>query len=143
MLLPCTDPFPDTADSLCDQVQHWARCDSSSPPGPPRCDVASPVQRHERFAVRWSAVEPGQGVAHEDVPDEGFWVWDAVEVVRGEQGCAQFRGERVGGDVPIIWLPLVRSEEHTSELQSRPHLVCRLLLEKKKITTDAVTCVVT
>src|SRR3989442_14610237 len=27
-----------------------------------------------------------------------------------------------------------RSEEHTSELQSRPHLVCRLLLEKKKIT---------
>src|SRR6266498_6079639 len=29
---------------------------------------------------------------------------------------------------------LPRSEEHTSELQSRPHLVCRLLLEKKKIT---------
>src|SRR5690554_7207209 len=27
---------------------------------------------------------------------------------------------------------LGRSEEHTSELQSRPHLVCRLLLEKKK-----------
>src|SRR5690554_7251561 len=26
---------------------------------------------------------------------------------------------------------LIRSEEHTSELQSRPHLVCRLLLEKK------------
>src|SRR5690554_7588159 len=26
-----------------------------------------------------------------------------------------------------------RSEEHTSELQSRPHLVCRLLLEKKKV----------
>src|SRR3989442_6142915 len=28
-----------------------------------------------------------------------------------------------------------RSEEHTSELQSRPHLVCRLLLEKKKHKT--------
>src|SRR3989442_11705520 len=28
--------------------------------------------------------------------------------------------------------PAERSEEHTSELQSRPHLVCRLLLEKKK-----------
>src|SRR3989442_9546756 len=28
-----------------------------------------------------------------------------------------------------------RSEEHTSELQSRPHLVCRLLLEKKKNTS--------
>src|SRR3989442_5956020 len=30
---------------------------------------------------------------------------------------------------------LDRSEEHTSELQSRPHLVCSLLLEKKKINT--------
>src|SRR5690554_324957 len=29
-----------------------------------------------------------------------------------------------------------RSEEHTSELQSRPHLVCRLLLEKKKKKTS-------
>src|SRR5436305_7874291 len=29
-------------------------------------------------------------------------------------------------------LEVHRSEEHTSELQSRPHLVCRLLLEKKK-----------
>src|SRR5207253_9371461 len=28
-------------------------------------------------------------------------------------------------------VPIVRSEEHTSELQSRGHLVCRLLLEKK------------
>src|SRR3989442_10188652 len=28
-----------------------------------------------------------------------------------------------------------RSEEHTSELQSRPHLVCRLLLEKKQATS--------
>src|SRR2546429_4130932 len=31
----------------------------------------------------------------------------------------------------VIW-GSVRSEEHTSELQSRLHLVCRLLLEKKK-----------
>src|SRR5690554_7781859 len=33
--------------------------------------------------------------------------------------------------VKIIFF-INRSEEHTSELQSRPHLVCRLLLEKKK-----------
>src|SRR2546422_6278965 len=32
--------------------------------------------------------------------------------------------------------PGVRSEEHTSELQSRLHLVCRLLLEKKKKTAE-------
>src|SRR3989442_9401572 len=31
-----------------------------------------------------------------------------------------------------VFRPAPRLEEHTSELQSRPHLVCRLLLEKKK-----------
>src|SRR5437870_9724150 len=34
-----------------------------------------------------------------------------------------------------------RSEEHTSELQSRGHLVCRLLLEKKKNPDNAVICI--
>src|SRR5206468_11651825 len=34
-----------------------------------------------------------------------------------------------------IWLATMRSEEHTSELQSRSDLVCRLLLEKKKQNT--------
>src|SRR2546429_6988080 len=33
-----------------------------------------------------------------------------------------------------------RSEEHTSELQSRLHLVCRLLLEKKKKPDDILHC---
>src|SRR2546422_5239683 len=33
----------------------------------------------------------------------------------------------------------VRSEEHTSELQSRLHLVCRLLLEKKKKITNRLS----
>src|SRR3712207_7463809 len=32
----------------------------------------------------------------------------------------------------VLVLPPLRSEEHTSELQSRQYLVCRLLLEKKK-----------
>src|SRR2546422_2787582 len=32
----------------------------------------------------------------------------------------------------VVEIPAPRSEEHTSELQSRLHLVCRLLLEKKK-----------
>src|SRR5947199_2559149 len=34
--------------------------------------------------------------------------------------------------------PLFRSEEHTSELQSLRHLVCRLLLEKKKLNIEIV-----
>src|SRR3989442_15532476 len=40
---------------------------------------------------------------------------------------------RVIRDADNSWKQVFpRSEEHTSELQSRPHLVCRLLLEKKK-----------
>src|SRR5258708_18211522 len=37
----------------------------------------------------------------------------------------------------ILLIVLSRSEEHTSELQSPDHLVCRLLLEKKKNTSTA------
>src|SRR3712207_8522703 len=44
-----------------------------------------------------------------------------------------FRGR---GDPPQ---PAPRSEEHTSELQSRQYLVCRLLLEKTKIQTHLLT----
>src|SRR5687768_17794811 len=51
----------------------------------------------------------------------------------------QFRIEH-GGDAAPFRAGLVpaeaRSEEHTSELQSRLHLVCRLLLEKKKVDDD-------
>src|SRR3989442_11704500 len=43
-------------------------------------------------------------------------------------GCAS---NRASWSCAMVLHP--RSEEHTSELQSRPHLVCRLLLEKKKI----------
>src|SRR5690348_17673395 len=39
----------------------------------------------------------------------------------------------VSGSITCTSVPFGRSEEHTSELQSPVHLVCRLLLEKKKI----------
>src|SRR5258707_12056605 len=40
--------------------------------------------------------------------------------------------ERIAGNAPMTNFAVTRSEEHTSELQSRQYLVCRLLLEKKK-----------
>src|SRR3712207_8424861 len=67
----------------------------------------------------------------------------------GEPGCAGSGGhcDDCGGDGQTgecttngtrddywIFLTISRSEEHTSELQSRQYLVCRLLLEKKKRT---------
>src|SRR5690625_5652942 len=42
------------------------------------------------------------------------------------------RRSRSVGTIPSATTWTARSEEHTSELQSRGHLVCRLLLEKKK-----------
>src|SRR2546430_7427555 len=49
-------------------------------------------------------------------------------VVDGASGRRQEENRRVDADGADV----VRSEEHTSELQSQSNLVCRLLLEKKK-----------
>src|SRR3989442_6249540 len=49
------------------------------------------------------------------------------------------RGNGVGSGTRSRRLVHGRSEEHTSELQSRPHLVCRLLLEKKKRHSSVLT----
>src|SRR5687768_18009571 len=62
--------------------------------------------------------------------------------------AARDRGGR-GGGPPGDGARPARSEEHTSELQSRLHLVCRLLLEKKKqheneqLEVDVYACVLT
>src|SRR6266436_9908551 len=62
---------------------------------------------------------------------------DALPIVRSERRAsgAAFRWLLWSPAIAIV-LSAVRSEEHTSELQSRLHLVCRLLLEKKKTKLD-------
>src|SRR2546430_10535067 len=54
---------------------------------------------------------------------------------------AASRTDCTAGSSKAIRTPMmaIRSEEHTSELQSQSNLVCRLLLEKKKNTTNADT----
>src|SRR2546422_8637069 len=49
------------------------------------------------------------------------------------------RPQETASDTPSSSMTEGRSEEHTSELQSRLHLVCRLLLEKKKKNIDPDT----
>src|SRR6266498_6071513 len=56
---------------------------------------------------------------------------DALPIELGDEPLVLQVGRGHVGRVLVLDLHL-RSEEHTSELQSRPHLVCRLLLEKKK-----------
>src|SRR3712207_7661673 len=71
--------------------------------------------------VEWQEYE-SEGDEHEPVPGVGPDADDREPV-----GSAA-RGHDVGG----VSFARGRSEEHTSELQSRQYLVCRLLLEKKK-----------
>src|SRR3712207_7089045 len=77
------------------------------------------------------------------VPEPGVAVHEVVVLVLlapqrvlGETRAVRVRDERaelvrVAAQVEVVRLA-VRSEEHTSELQSRQYLVCRLLLETKK-----------
>src|SRR5687768_17907001 len=61
-------------------------------------------------------------------------IWAKVRVVPGVVPSVP-KSWRVESTENVLAVPVrltLRSEEHTSELQSRLHLVCRLLLEKKK-----------
>src|SRR2546429_5061057 len=57
-------------------------------------------------------------------------------VVGQARAALTLEAARRHGELALV---LERSEEHTSELQSRLHLVCRLLLEKKKTTNYYMT----
>src|SRR5690242_20984798 len=67
----------------------------------------------------------------EDAADHGAWQRGDAPDHRANQDCnRQFKAKAIGSDE--LEDDRVRSEEHTSELQSHVNLVCRLLLEKKK-----------
>src|SRR2546427_2368148 len=55
-----------------------------------------------------------------------------ISINYSEVSMADDREELAAGEAPTTKTLLLRSEEHTSELQSQSNLVCRLLLEKKK-----------
>src|SRR5947208_12845945 len=60
--------------------------------------------------------------------------WGGTHMFTCACHCAMLRGIRLSSSFQLAFLGANwnRSEEHTSELQSPDHLVCRLLLEKKK-----------
>src|SRR5690554_7468156 len=65
-------------------------------------------------------------------PRQGF-----VAAIAVADGFLRLAVRRIGlATYADVEMCIMRSEEHTSELQSRPHLVCRLLLEKKKKKSD-------
>src|SRR2546422_9509955 len=108
-------------------------------PSPPLSQSAAPARFHIpaaaiRLSARVSAVPPRQG---EDPRRIWAPLWPDREVARVPIGhvtngvhVATWMANRILTLFDSHFGP--RSEEHTSELQSRLHLVCRLLLEKKK-----------
>src|SRR5690554_7625911 len=63
----------------------------------------------------------------------------AISAALGMAIASKLKGEIHKNHIAVVGdASIVRSEEHTSELQSRPQLVCRLLLEKKN---NKFTCV--
>src|SRR3712207_7114034 len=80
------------------------------------------------YTTLFRSLRPGAAVRPVVLPAEA----DLTVVVERHQPAVRDRGPvGVAGEVGQH-LPRLRSEEHTSELQSRQYLVCRLLLEKKK-----------
>src|SRR5690625_744493 len=70
-----------------------------------------------------------------DVEVKGGHVWHcSLSLLADECSFTDEQWVAIAGDF------ITRSEEHTSELQSRGHLVCRLLLEKKKETHTTISC---
>src|SRR2546430_13705835 len=67
-------------------------------------------------------------------PHEGALLHEGADPGQGDH---QPRAAGDGAPAGVVTVTLIvdRSEEHTSELQSQSNLVCRLLLEKKKMST--------
>src|SRR3712207_7333149 len=78
----------------------------------------------------------GRAAGHATVIEAGLrFIQNPGEVPR------QLPSSTVAAEILRDGQELIRSEEHTSELQSRQYLVCRLLLEKKKKCASLITCV--
>src|SRR6266498_4199664 len=73
---------------------------------------------------------PGQELRYSLRSDETI-DWDLLAKRIAAETGRDLRVEPLGSDSAVFVSPAARSEEHTSELQSRPQLVCRLLLDKK------------
>src|SRR3712207_7865967 len=90
---------------------------------------------HDALPISWNAKYTAEAVSHEVGHNLGLHHdgTAAEGYYGGHNAWAPIMG--VGYSRPISQ----RSEEHTSELQSRQYLVCRLLLEKKKIHSTSST----
>src|SRR5215813_14841642 len=111
-----------------------SRSTSHSDPAAPALGSAAPYTRR---AIRAATSAPAHMVQGSSVTTSVCPSSRHRPAAAAAARSATISACAVGSRCSSRWLwaratTLPRSEEHTSELQSRPHLVCRLLLEKKK-----------
>src|SRR5689334_24864104 len=99
---------------------------------PPPTSTLFPYTTLFRSLKQQTAVINCQG-AYRDGPTRQ---WISIRLLWGSRGEPDPDRCSCASACPIPQVTLPRSEEHTSELQSQFHLVCRLLLEKKKEKTQ-------
>src|SRR3712207_7268935 len=80
------------------------------------------------YTTLFRSVDDQVGPDAEDVPVVG----GMVDLAKGQAVGHDRQTTLIGVANDVCGVEQLRSEEHTSELQSRQYLVCRLLLEKKK-----------
>src|SRR5690625_6155166 len=120
-----------SAEGLCAVVEKTgSTAQLPAPPAPPASSAPSPSRTDATDAA--GATDPTDATGAEDEDPE----------------LHSLRHRLIGAailSVPVIAMAMIaalqRSEEHTSELQSRGHLVCRLLPEKKnRASSESSTC---
>src|SRR3712207_8413552 len=99
-----------------------------------RPDLPEVVDQAAQEKLGHGQLRPGQEEAITAVL-EGRDTLAVMPTGAGKSAIYQIAGALMPGATVVVspLIALQRSEEHTSELQSRQYLVCRLLLEKKKI----------
>src|SRR5690625_7034129 len=115
--------------------------------------LTATIDVYSRFIVRWQVSNSLEEATQTELLNESIERYGKPEIINSDQGsqytsknwinCLKGHKIRISMDgkgraTDNIYVERFfrsikyRSEEHTSELQSRGHLVCRLLLEKKK-----------
>src|SRR5690625_6424315 len=101
------------------------------------------AQENDRAEGNIFASAPAFAVFEHDLLDDVIPAIESRYSVFADRDKRALAGLSMGGGQTLNFgfgnLDVFRSEEHTSELQSRGHLVCRLLLEKKKKKHSKVT----
>src|SRR2546430_7568309 len=127
-----------------DAFRRWGYLEATLDP----LGLFEPLEQPELDALTGEAAEEARGIycgtvgadfMHLLEPQRRRWIAERLEALAGEVDRHKILERLIRADLfeQVLQARYLRSEEHTSELQSQSNLVCRLLLEKKTKTNRA------